>query len=279
MKRTFLRRGRKTISFVCFFLLFFLLICAGCGEDESLADAEPVEEPETISLEEEQPEKVDIPEVTEPVGTVEEHDAEQSFEEEIPEEETEYIAEEPVAETPIETEEDNGYTFTEMTAVMYASSGLNVRDLPDKNGNSLGKLKQNEEISVTGQCNETDWYRIDYSGQTAYVSNEFVSSVPKEEEQTKTAQETGDGNDAVATGVNDHSGSGSSGGGGSNFDTYDNPEQQQTSASYVLNTNSKKFHLPNCSSVAKIAPQNYATANNRADIMAQGYQPCKKCNP
>lgn len=35
----------------------------------------------------------------------------------------------------------------------------------------------------------------------------------------------------------------------SNFNTYDNPEQQQTSAAYVLNTNTQKFHYPSCKSV------------------------------
>lgn len=46
---------------------------------------------------------------------------------------------------------------------------------------------------------------------------------------------------------------GSKGGGkGNNFDTYDIPEQQQTEAAFVLNTNSKKFHDPGCKSVKKL---------------------------
>lgn len=66
----------------------------------------------------------------------------------------------------------------------------------------------------------------------------------------------------------------------SNFNTYDNPEQQQTSASYVLNTSSGKFHYPSCKSVKTIAPQNYATSNSsRDDLIAQGYQPCGNCHP
>lgn len=63
-----------------------------------------------------------------------------------------------------------------------------------------------------------------------------------------------------------------------NFDTYDNPEQQQTSASYVLNTSRMKIHYPSCSSVKKIAPQNYATSNlSIEDLKAQGYTTCGNC--
>ena len=69
-------------------------------------------------------------------------------------------------------------------------------------------------------------------------------------------------------------------GGESNFNTYDNPEQQQTTASYVLNTGTGKFHEPSCKSVAKIAPQNYSTSNSsRAELIAQGYSPCGNCEP
>ena len=65
-----------------------------------------------------------------------------------------------------------------------------------------------------------------------------------------------------------------------NFNTYDTPEQQQTLATYVLNTNTKKFHYPSCKSVKKIAPQNYATSNStRDELIAQDYQPCGNCKP
>jgi hypothetical protein len=80
------------------------------------------------------------------------------------------------------------------------------------------------------------------------------------------------------TGTGTGSGAGSGGGNAENFDTYNNTEQQNTTE-YVLNTSSKKFHYASCSSVPKIAPDNYATATNRDDIISQGYQPCKKCNP
>ena len=62
---------------------------------------------------------------------------------------------------------------------------------------------------------------------------------------------------------------------GYNFDTYNNTEQQQTTASYVLNNSSKKIHYPSCRSVPKIAPQNYATSNQTVnELIAQGYTTC-----
>lgn len=81
---------------------------------------------------------------------------------------------------------------------------------------------------------------------------------------------------------NSESTSQSSGGSGSgdasNFDTYDNTDQQQTADTYVLNTSSHKIHHPNCSSVPKIAPQNYATSSESiADLQAQGYSTCGIC--
>lgn len=69
-------------------------------------------------------------------------------------------------------------------------------------------------------------------------------------------------------------------GNSSNFNTYDNAAQQQTSASYVLNTKTQKFHNPSCGDVKKIAPQNYSTSNSsRDELIAQNYSPCGHCRP
>lgn len=69
-----------------------------------------------------------------------------------------------------------------------------------------------------------------------------------------------------------------SGSGESNFDTYNNQSQQQTTATYVLNTSTKKIHHPSCKSVKKIAPQNYATSNaSLEELMAQDYTTCGNC--
>lgn len=57
-------------------------------------------------------------------------------------------------------------------------------------------------------------------------------------------------------------------------------EAGTTAGSYVLNTNSHKFHLPGCSSVDTISPKNRKDVNeSREQIISEGYAPCKRCNP
>lgn len=49
---------------------------------------------------------------------------------------------------------------------------------------------------------------------------------------------------------------------------------------YILNTNTKKFHYPSCSSVKQMKASNKKEyTGSRDDLIAQGYDPCKKCNP
>lgn len=49
---------------------------------------------------------------------------------------------------------------------------------------------------------------------------------------------------------------------------------------YILNTNSKKFHLPECSSVGDMSEKNKAVfTGSRQELIDQGYAPCKNCNP
>ncbi len=65
---------------------------------------------------------------------------------------------------------------------------------------------------------------------------------------------------------------------GSNFNTYDNAAQQETSASYVLNTSTHRIHYPSCKSVKRIAPQNYSTSNSSVEeLISQGYKTCGNC--
>ncbi len=50
--------------------------------------------------------------------------------------------------------------------------------------------------------------------------------------------------------------------------------------SYVLNTNTMKFHLPDCSSVEQMNPDNRMDYQGSRDaLLNQGYSPCGICNP
>lgn len=46
---------------------------------------------------------------------------------------------------------------------------------------------------------------------------------------------------------------------------------------YVLNTKSKKFHLPSCNSLP--TGNRRDTDMSREEIISEGYEPCKRCNP
>lgn len=55
-------------------------------------------------------------------------------------------------------------------------------------------------------------------------------------------------------------------------------EEQETD--YVLNTSSKKFHRPDCSSVDSMSGKNRQEYHGtREELIAQGYEPCGSCNP
>lgn len=49
---------------------------------------------------------------------------------------------------------------------------------------------------------------------------------------------------------------------------------------YILNTNTKKFHYPSCSSVKDMKDKNKQEySGTRDEVIAMGYDPCKRCNP
>lgn len=55
---------------------------------------------------------------------------------------------------------------------------------------------------------------------------------------------------------------------------------QNARKTYVLNTNSKTFHKPDCGSVGKIKDSNKQTfVGTREEAIKNGYSPCKSCNP
>lgn len=60
-----------------------------------------------------------------------------------------------------------------------------------------------------------------------------------------------------------------------------NEEKEKSSeTSYILNTNTKKFHLPECKSTAQIQEKNCQESElGREELIQMGYEPCKNCNP
>lgn len=56
--------------------------------------------------------------------------------------------------------------------------------------------------------------------------------------------------------------------------------QESQGITYVLNTNTMKFHYPTCSSVDDMKEKNKQIyTGSREDVINMGYVPCKRCNP
>lgn len=86
---------------------------------------------------------------------------------------------------------------------------------------------------------------------------------------TGNSQLTGD-----ASGTGAEPQTGTSGTGGSDG------TQQENESTYILNTNTMKFHRPDCSSVSQMSESNKGEfTGTRDELIAQGYEPCKNCNP
>lgn len=57
---------------------------------------------------------------------------------------------------------------------------------------------------------------------------------------------------------------------------YNTGEKQE----YIVNTSSRKFHLPSCSAVSKIKQENKkAYIGYRDNLVKNGYEPCGQCKP
>lgn len=57
-------------------------------------------------------------------------------------------------------------------------------------------------------------------------------------------------------------------------------EETPKGETYILNTSTKKFHRPSCSSVGQMKESNKEEfTGSKDDMIARGYDPCKRCNP
>ena len=62
--------------------------------------------------------------------------------------------------------------------------------------------------------------------------------------------------------------------------TEDSDDKDGTTITYVLNTNTKKFHYPDCYSVKQMKDKNkLIEETTREDLIERGYDPCGNCNP
>ena len=120
--------------------------------------------------------------------------------------------------------------------------------------------------------------RTDLNGDIYVTSDGETVSVSSDRSATD--------DELMTHGGSSNSSSGSSNGGTTEQETTTEAETEDEASGsssgtiYVLNTNTKKFHYRNCSSVNQMKESNKEYfEGSREQIIDMGYVPCKKCNP
>lgn len=137
------------------------------SEATSVPDSEAVE----ATSEPEQATEAPVDEVVENTESVSETESAETAS--TPETSTEENSE-AVSESDSEAVVEPEFTVTEVTATKYATQSVNVRSGPSTDYDKIGGLTTNQEVQVTGQAN-TGWWRIQYNGGEAYVSDKYLA--------------------------------------------------------------------------------------------------------
>lgn len=199
---------KRILSFLIMGTMAISMLSA-CGSKET-SNTENQSEVETVTE--------DLTEVTEETEVVEEVT-----------ETTEQTEQTTQTEEPTETPAPT-YTYTDLDKTMYAKQSVNVRSLPSTDGEKLGALSFAQEVHVSGQCNETSWYRIDYNGNVAYVSNNYLVD---EKLVAQTTPSTNNDNGGSNGGTTSNSGGDRHGG---SWDYVGDPDWTYTGATLYTNT-------------------------------------------
>lgn len=98
------------------------------------------------------------------------------------EENSSYLKETTTSEEVSTEEPTTVLTYATFNQKLYSTISLNVRDNPTEDGEVIGFLAEGERAFVTGCCNETGWYRINYNGGVGYVCDAYMTDVCPEAE-------------------------------------------------------------------------------------------------
>ena len=167
---------------------------------------------------------------------------------------------------------------SETSEIIPEESLLNSTDISAGKDEAADEINDNETDTgddPADSINDTDISNDNTADSTKNIADS--ADITAESSHDPTEESLTNGSDNVLNPSAAGTASKPSGGGNSNFNTWNIPEHQNTTQ-YVLNTNTKKFHLPSCNSVVKISPKNYDTISSRESAIANGYSPCKKCN-
>ena len=150
----------------------------GCSKDTTAAEDKTektvsTENVETVQDTETQEDKGEAPTVEQPSAKAEAEDTSSEKEPAEAAEDTESdTTETEQASQPVEL-------FSSVNETVYATTTVNIRDTYSVNGNQLGSLSTAQSATRTGiGTGEADgWSRIEFNGQAAYVSSDYLSTV------------------------------------------------------------------------------------------------------
>ena len=66
-------------------------------------------------------------------------------------------------------------TYEQLDQKLYSTISLNVRNHPSEDGEVIGYLAEGQKAYVTGKCNETGWYRIEFEDGIGYVCDAYMA--------------------------------------------------------------------------------------------------------
>lgn len=129
--------------------------------------------------------------IMDPIDKTEEQTVDTHEEQEATNTNEENTADETSAEASSEEPEVNTealnnvveYHYNDMELEMFAASNASVKNLPAKEGEKIGKLEAGESVKVTGQCAETEYYRIVFNNSEGYVSKSSLVNNKKEDKK------------------------------------------------------------------------------------------------
>lgn len=163
---------------------------------------------------------------------------------------------------PFEKSKDVGTVGIIETDVSTTTVTCVEEDYIDVNAelNNISDRRNPNETSVISDATIREIPKVTIEAIQETVERIVVETIETEPEITDFVDTFGDGT------------------GNAGFNSYDEPMQQNT-VEYVLNTNTMKFHIPSCSSVKRIKPENFATIDSRDNAINSGYVSCGRCHP
>ena len=176
--------------------------------------------------------------------------------------------------------EDHGMLHYEMLALNYVKNSGNhlmYRCTPIYEGDNLvasGILMEAKSVEDNGAgleyCvfvyNEQPGITIDHSDGGSHKQTQEELDKLKENDNSSIAVS---GTNYPENGVSNSEGTENS-----------NARNTQNNVTYILNTSSKKIHLPSCSVLSKTNEKNKEnTSKSKEELESEGYSACKVCNP